>query len=443
MTQNAGWGSTGAPGPGGPAGPGGAPHWGGWAPPPPPQPGTVPLKPLGLGDVVSATFATLGRHWKQLAGVMLAVLGLCLLVMGLLAGVAVAAVYDHIEPVFDPPYGQDPAAEHLTPIIVAGVTLFVLLFAVGLLSMAVVTAACPAVLQQAVLGRPTTFRATWRTALRRTPSVLGTLVLTGLIAGAPVLAAMAVWIPVMVVSVSGDDPSPAALVLLPVLLLPAAAVSVWLGTRLSLAPAVAVMENAGPGTALRRSAALVKGDWWRIFGITLVGSMIAMSIAYMIQMPFQLIGTFGMIPIMAETGEVAEGSGPPTGMIVALAFAFLCIMVGGGVSQMFQIGYTQLFSNLLYVDQRIRRENLAQAILAELAAPAPAAGPVPTPANPPADTPATPPADTPADTLAHTLTDSDAPTVAHPDRPGPRPEPKTEPEPETEPDTLPDRPKDD
>ncbi|WP_405441292.1 hypothetical protein OG373_29170 [Streptomyces avidinii] len=392
MTQNTGWGSTGAHGPGGP---GGAPQWGGWAPPPPPQPGVVPLKPLGLGEVVSASFATFGRYWKQLAGVMLAVLGLCLLVMALLAGIAVAAVYDHIEPVFDPPYGQDPATEHLTPVIVAGVTLFVLLFAVGLLSMAVLTAVCPAVLQQAVLGRPTTFRAMWRTTLRRTPSVLGALLLTGLIAGAPVLAAMAVWIPVMVVSVAGDDPSPAALILLPVLLLPAIAVSVWLGTRLSLAPAVAVMEKAAPVTALRRSAALVKGDWWRIFGITLVGSMIAMSIAYMIQMPFQLVGTFGMIPLMAEAGEGAEGADPSTGMIVALVFGILCIMVGGGVSQMFQIGYTQLFSNLLYVDQRIRRENLAQTLLAELAAQAPGTGtgPVPTPAEPPADTPPDRPTD--------------------------------------------------
>ncbi|MGZ9930254.1 hypothetical protein ACXNSR_10200 [Streptomyces sp. NC-S4] len=365
----------------------------------------VPLRPLGLGDIANASFATLGRHWKQLLGVMLAVLGLCLLAMALLAGIAVAAVYDHIEPVFDPPYGQDPAAEHLTPIIVAGVTLFVLLSAVGLLSTAMLTAVCPAVLQQAVLGRPTTFRSMWRTALRRTPSVLGTLLLTGLIAGAPVLAAVAVWIPVMVVSVSGEDPSPGALLLLPLLLLPAFPVSVWLGTRLSLAPAVAVMEKAGPATALRRSAALVKGDWWRIFGITLVGSMIAMSIAYVIQMPFQLIGTFGMIPLMAEASEGAEGAAPATGVIAALAFCFLCVMVGGGVGQMFQIGYTQLFSNLLYVDQRIRRENLAQALLAELAAQAPGTGPVSTPAAPPANTPAAPPADSPADPLPDRPTD--------------------------------------
>ncbi|MFG2975106.1 hypothetical protein ACGFYY_19235 [Streptomyces sp. NPDC048331] len=388
---------------------------------------------------MSASFATFGRYWKQLAGVMLAVLGLCLPVMALLVGIAVAAVYDHIEPVFDPPYGQDPAAEHLTPFLVAAITLFVLLFAVGLLSMAVITAVCPAILQEAVVGRPTTFRAMWRTALRRTPSVLGAQVLTGLIAGAPVLAALVVWIPVLIFSLSADDPSPGALLLLPLLLLPAIPVSVWLGTRLSLAPAVAVMEKAGPVAALRRSAALVKGDWWRIFGITLVGSMIAMSIAYMIQMPFQLVGTFGMIPIMAEAGEGAEGAGPTTGMIVALAFAFLCIMVGAGMSQMFQIGYTQLFSNLLYVDQRIRRENLAQALLAELAAQAPAAGPAPTSA--PTST------DADAPTLAPTLTDADAdaeaPTLAHPDRPERQPDPEPDTRPDTLPNTLPNKPTDD
>ncbi len=440
MAQNTGWGSTGAPGPGGP---GGATQWGGWAPPPPPRPGTVPLQPLGLGEVVSSSFATLGRYWKQLAGVMSAVLGLCLLVMSVLVGVAVAAVYDHLEPVFDPPYGQEPATEHLTPVVVAAVTLFVLLFAVGLLSMAVLTAVCPAILQEAVVGRPTTFRAMWRTALRRTPSVLGTLLLTGLIAGAPVLVALAVWIPVLVVSASTEDPSPGAVLLLPLLLLPAAPVSVWLGTRLSLAPAVAVMEKAGPVAALRRSAALVKGAWWRIFGITLIGSMIAMSVAYLIQMPFQLVGMFGMIPLMAEG---SEGGDPSTGMIVALVIGFLCIMVGSGVSQMFQIGYTQLFSSLLYVDQRIRRENLADALLAELAAQTPGTAPggpgaAPAPTAPAPDAPTLTPtlAAPDAEADAPTLADPEAPTLAHPDRP----EPPTDPEPETLPNTLPNKPTDD
>ncbi|MFG2231910.1 oxidoreductase [Streptomyces sp. NPDC048723] len=356
----------------------------------------VPLRPLGLGDIASASFATLGRHWKQLVGVMLAVQGIILLVMALLAGIAIASVYDHIEPVFDPPYGQEPSAEHLAPFLVAAITLFVLLCAVGLLGMAVLTALCPAVLREAVMGRPTTFRAMWRTALRRTPAVLGTLALTGLIAGAPVFAALAVGIPLVIASASGGDPSPAVVLLLPALVLLAAPVAIWLATRLGLAPAVAVMEEAGPVAALRRSAALVKGDWWRIFGITLVGSMIAMGVSYLIQMPFQFIGMFGMLPFMAEGGE---GTGPSTGMIVALVFGFSFILLGSGVSQMFQIAYTQLFSSLLYVDQRMRRENLVSAILAELAAETAGTGPTATPGAPgtPAapGAPAAPPADAP------------------------------------------------
>ncbi len=156
------------------------------------------------------------------------------------------------------------------------------------------------------------------------------------------------------------------------------------------------MEEAGPVAALRRSAALVKGDWWRIFGITLVGSMIAMGVSYLIQMPFQFIGMFGMLPFMAEGGE---GTGPSTGMIVALVFGFSFILLGSGVSQMFQIAYTQLFSSLLYVDQRMRRENLASAILAELAAETAGTGPTATPGAPgtPAapGAPAAPPADAP------------------------------------------------
>ncbi|MER6446936.1 hypothetical protein [Streptomyces venezuelae] len=401
----------------------------------------MPLKPLGLGDVVSASFATFGRYWKQLVGVMLTVLGLCLAVMALLVGIAVAAVYDHIEPVFDPPYGQDPAAEHLTPFLVAAVTLFVLLSAVGLLCMAVLTALCPAILQEAVVGRPTTFRAMWRAALRRTPAVLGTLALTGMIAGAPVLVAVAVWIPVMIVSVSGDDPSPGGLFVLPLLLLPAIPVSVWLGTRLSLAPAVAVMEKAGPVTALRRSAALVKGDWWRIFGITLVGSMIAASVAYLIQMPFQLIGMFGMIPLMAEGSEAGDGADLSTGLVVALVFGFLCIMIGSGLSQMFQIGYSQLVSNLLYVDQRLRRENLAQAILAELAAQAHGTGPMP--ATAPTTGPATAPTTGPTGPAGPANTDPEAPTLAHPHRPEPQPGEEPETLPNTLPETRPNRPTDD
>ncbi|MGW0900667.1 hypothetical protein ACWD0G_27475, partial [Streptomyces goshikiensis] len=230
MTQNTGWGPAGGQGPGGPgAGWGGAPQWGAWEPQAP-QPGVIPLRPLNLAEILGGTFATIRRHWKQLVGVMLAVQAITLPVMALAVAIAVASVFSHFEPVFDPPFGADPTAEDVVPLIVAGAVLLVVLGVIGVLATAVLASLCPAVLREAVMGRPTTFRAMWRAAVRRAPAVAGATLLSILIAGAPVFAVLAVWIPLLIATVSEDN-APLLVGLLPVLLLVAGPVAVWLGIR--------------------------------------------------------------------------------------------------------------------------------------------------------------------------------------------------------------------
>ncbi|NXY98633.1 hypothetical protein HYE82_30500 [Streptomyces sp. BR123] len=338
---------------------------------------------MDLGEILGGAFATMRAHWKQLAGVMLAVMAIVLPAMGLAVGIGVASVFEHFEPVFDPPFGEEPPADDVAPLLVAGGVLFVVLMALGLFGMAVVTALCPAVLKEAVTGRPTTFRTMWRAAVRRTPAVAGAVLLAGLIAGLPMLAALAVGIAVVVASAAADS-GPAVLGLIPVLMLAALPVTLWLTTRFGLASAVVVLEDAGPVTALRRSAALVRGAWWRIFGITLLGGLIAGAIGWVMQLPFNFVGTFALLPAMTAMPE--DGGGPSGGVITAMVFALFLVFFGAAAGQMFQIGFTQLVSSLLYVDQRMRREGLAEAILAELAV-APFA--TPSPAQPPA--PSAPP----------------------------------------------------
>jgi hypothetical protein len=66
--------------------------------------------------------------------------------------------------------------------------------------------------------------------------------------------------------------------------------------RLSLLPAVAGAVRAGPRagrhryTSLRRSWLRVKGDWWRVFGITLLTFDVALFVTLVIQVPFELLG---------------------------------------------------------------------------------------------------------------------------------------------------------
>ncbi|MEW2414699.1 hypothetical protein AB0953_13360 [Streptomyces sp. NPDC046866] len=385
MTHDSGPGDTGFPGAGEYGGGwGSAPQWGpgAWPPPPPPtapQPGVVPLRPLALGEILSGSFATIRRHWKQLAGVILAVQACVLPVMALVVGVAVAAVHRHIGPVFDLPPGEEPAAEDVVALVVAACVVLVLLGLIGLLGMAVLAALCPAVLKEAVMGRPTSFRALWRATLRRAPAVAGALFLTAVIAAFPVLLALAVAVPVMV-SAAAADRATALLGLPPVLLLAALPPAVWLTTRFALAPAAVVMEDAGPITALRRSAALVRGDWWRVFGITVLAGLLGSAIAWLIQLPFNLVGS---VTLVAALQGVPEGAGPSAGAVTALVSGLLIAVLGGAVGQMFQIGFTQLVSSLLYVDQRMRREGLAEALLAGLATDQ-APTPQPQPQEPPA-----------------------------------------------------------
>jgi hypothetical protein len=112
---------------------------------------------------------------------------------------------------------------------------FVPLFAIGVLGMSVIAVLCPAILKEAVMGRPTTFRALWRTSVRPAPAVAGALSLSDLIAGSPVFAILAVWLP-LVVSAGSKDGAIALLGLLSLPMLAAMPLAVWPSGRLAVWP---------------------------------------------------------------------------------------------------------------------------------------------------------------------------------------------------------------
>lgn len=355
MTQNTGWG----PGPqGGPPGPppGWGPGWGGGWMPPPPKPGVIPLGPLSLGDILGGAFTALGRYWKQLFGMALVAYGAAAVVVGATLAIALASVRPHLDPVFNPPYGEDPAGADVRPVVIAGVVVLVVAVAMGLVAMALVYAAVPAVLQDAVLGRRTGFDPVWRKAWSRFPAVLGALALQWL----AVLATMALFVVLMVVTVvSGSrhhEPPAGLMVLFVLLFLALIPVGLWLWVRYGFAPAAAVLENQRPLEALRRSARLVNGAWWRTFGILLLVGMISSVIGYFVQLPFTYGGMLAAMPLLISSGDTV---GPKVTAVVIVAVLYLVGMV---VSQFLTTTLPQLATGLLYVDQRIRRENLASSL---------------------------------------------------------------------------------
>ncbi|NBE53859.1 hypothetical protein [Streptomyces boluensis] len=331
----------------------------------------IPLRPLQLGDILGGTFSALGRCWKTLFGISLIAYGGAILTLVLAAGLAYLIVGDHLHAVLDVRGGDDPHWSDTLPLIVAGSAVWVFALIVMLLASSMVSAVCPAALQDAVLGKPATFGTVWRRTLARVPAVLGTGLLTSLILAVPFLLFFGLALTVSIIAVT-DHTSPGPVIALWFLgLLALMPLVIWLWIRFSLAPAVAVFETAGPVTALRRSTRLVRGSWWRIFGISLLVYLMASIAGYFIQIPFNMLGMFSAVPGANMVGPEPE----PSEIFAVMSVFMLFIMLGALFSQLVTALFPQLAIGLLYVDQRIRKESL-DVTLAE------AAGVPLTPANP-------------------------------------------------------------
>ncbi|MFD0022078.1 hypothetical protein [Streptomyces sp. NPDC058382] len=332
----------------------------------PPKPGVIPLGPLRLGDIFNGAFATVGRHAKQLFGVGAAVYGGALAVVAAAIAIAYAATADHLDRIFALGSDENPATDDWVPVLVAFCAIVLVCLIAGAISTAMMYAAVPAVLQEAVLGRPATFSAVWRRAWARMPAVIGTVFLTWVIAMVPILLAWAgvVALVIGVVGAGGGDGLSITLVVIGVLgALATAPLAIWLWVKFSLAPSAVVFENQGPVAALRRSSLLVRGDWWRIFGISLLAGVLAGFASYLVQLPFSFIGMFS-----GALGSANLGDHPnPASVLVAMSGYLVAIAIGQMISQLIVATFPPLVTGLIYVDRRIRTEDLGP-VLAEAAA---------------------------------------------------------------------------
>ncbi|MFD9503803.1 hypothetical protein [Streptomyces sp. NPDC060035] len=325
----------------------------------------IPLAPLRLGDLLNGAFSTMGKYWKQLFGMGAALYGGAALLMAAAVAIAYSAVADPLDRLVSLSYEEEPAPADIVSLVTAVGVLAVL----GIIAMMIVSglmyAAVPVVLQEAVLGRPVDFSTVWRRAWSNVAPVIGTLILTALIVVVPMLLIMMAFVGVIIALITLDGSSGGAATAMTVGVLGALAtgpLAAWLWVKFCLAPAVVVFEGQRPVAALRRSSQLVRGDWWRIFGITLLVYVMAATAGYFIQMPFSVLGMFpGII------GTSSLGSDPsPTAIMVAMGGYFVAMMLGQMVSQIISTTFPQLVTGLLYVDRRMRTENLGP-VLAEAA----------------------------------------------------------------------------
>ncbi|MFF3610138.1 hypothetical protein [Streptomyces sp. NPDC002580] len=332
-----GWGGPGygGPGHGGPAGWGG--HWGG--PPPAAKPGVIPLRPLGVGEILDGAVSTMRVYWRTVLGISLAVAVVTEIAVVLLQGFV---LNDHTdtEALNDPSATVGELSRALgDSLLSSGVVLLI-----TLLGTIVATALLTSVTSRAVLGKPVATREAWRDARPQLAKLFG---LTFLL---PLIALVVIGIgtlPGLLVAVSGSGEAGFALSVLGGLV--GFVATVWLLVRFSLASPALMLEKQSILKSMSRSAKLVRGSWWRVAGIQGLAAIITYIVAAIIVIPFAVIAA-------ALSGDGLTGMLDGTGDV---GWAFLIVSgVGSVIGSTITFPITAGVTVLLYIDQRIRREAL-------------------------------------------------------------------------------------
>ena len=325
-----------------PPGPWGAPGaWGQpahpWGPPPPaPKPGIVPLRPIGVGELLDGALGLIRSNPRTVLGLAAAVSAISALIQTVGLWVALRAV-GSAEVLF-PVTGSatvsvdaaDAVATQLTaaaaqaiPALMAG---FLQVLASGLFIVLVAAA---------VLGRRLDAGATWQLLRPRLLPLIG-LTLLLMLLGAAAIAALGGLVALLVISLD-------RWAIVPAILLTFAGIAflVFAYVRLAVSSPALVIEGSGPLASMRRSWRLVRGSWWRVLGILLLSAIITNLLTTVISLPI--------------TGVALVLSGLEGDFTVATVIATgLATLVAGIVTMPFSAAVT----GLLYTDLRMRREAL-------------------------------------------------------------------------------------
>ncbi|MGW5636125.1 DUF7847 domain-containing protein [Streptomyces sp. NPDC003832] len=338
-----GWGAQppAAGGPGGYGGPGGHGAWGGgWGgPPPAAKPGVIPLRPLGVGELLDGAVSTMRAHWRTVLGISLTVAVLTEIVVVLLQGFV---LNDRV----DTSALDDPSATlgELTRAMGDALLSYGVISLISLIGTIVATALLTTVTSRAVLGKSVTTGEAWSDARPQLVRLFGLIFLLLLIAFGIVAVGV---LPGVLVAASGAAEAGAALTVLGSLC--TIVVALWLMMRFSLASPALMLEKQGIVKSMSRSAKLVRGSWWRIFGIQLLAMIIASILASIIAIPFAFLA--GALSSDGVSG-LLEGTGD-------LGWTFLIVSgIGSVIGSMITFPISAGVTVLLYIDQRIRREAL-------------------------------------------------------------------------------------
>lgn len=301
------------------------------------KPGVIPLRPLGLGEILDGAITYIRTNPVP-------TLGLAAVITTVVQVIRVPVTLLTTGPLFavlrSPDLGRGDTDRIVAPI-AAGIGGSGVGGLLGFVGTTVLTGILMVVLSQAVLGRRMTIGEAWAVARRRLLGLFGvTLLLVLALLAVLVVAA----VPAVLAAVLGGGV--ALTVILAVLgFLLAMVAYVYLWVSWSLVAPVYVLEGGRAVASFRRSRTLVRPQWWRVFGILVLGTIIATIIAAVLAVPFSIAaGTLNGL-----SSDPLAGLRPSALILTAIGTILASTIVAP---------FTAGVTGLLYFDQRMRREGL-------------------------------------------------------------------------------------
>ena len=311
------------------------------------QPGIIPLRPLTVGELFNGAFQAVRVNPQTMFGFAFAIMAVVGLVQAFFASSSTSSLTRALSSgdANDLVYSL---GNSMGSFVTSGLTLLATAFLSGMLALTV---------WDAVLGRKSSPADAWhRFSPRFVPVLLATL-LIGIIEFVAIVVILLVFmIPFVLVVVNAasarsyDSASAGiggAFAIIFLMIVALIVIACFLTVKFAFTSSAVVLEGLGPVDAMKRSWSLSKGSFWRILGrIWLIGIVTGLISA--------VLG--GIVGAILGVGAAAADS---VGMLVAFS-AFLSALLSAVV-----IPVQSSFYTLMYLDERMRKENLAPMIAQE------------------------------------------------------------------------------
>jgi len=309
------------------------------------RPGIVPLRPLGVGEVLDGAFRSVRANPAVMFGLTAAVVTITVAVQsvlqwyvqGLLAGSFVGA-FDDFGGMED--YLSESLAASLAQILTTTPTLGI--------AISVLTGLLIVSVSRSVIGQRVGAGEVWSRVRPHALALIGFSLLLNLV----FIVATLLIVGLVVVFAANDQ---IGLVILTVFVGLAAlfVLAVWLLVRTLLVPAVLVLENQRLWAGIARGWRLSRGSFWRLLGVFLLAAIIVTVVTSVVAVPGSLI-----VALLLPTAS-------PTDLAPLLVNAGVLV-----IAQTLSTVFLAAVIALQYIDVRMRREGLDVA-LARAAAEAP------------------------------------------------------------------------